>query len=500
MEKLIESGRDLEVKMKRLVSIVMTLCALAAAVFFGLLAGTQFLQLLSGPKALKAGEGFAQASGKYISYEAAYPVASCVEEYYSGDATRVRTTGFVVYDEQRQAFLYIIVPDDGAGQLKDIIWNLHLVTEMRAGKDMEPVSVSGTLEPMPEDAVRRAMRALEDSELLSLYSSLTYSGEIADSDYELYAGDAYGQTAYEAMTMALDPEWQQAEWYCIKKNTVSGLGTAEIWICILAAGVSLLLFFARLIMLIAGGGKNTEKNTAAVSGGKVEQLLNAQLPWVREWCRRDMEKNVRYAYLAVVGAVVVLGAIGVIAGSFEQALTLHVPLGVLIGEGMAVLFWLTQRERSNPAKILARLRKGMKKQLPGEAEQEEFAEDALEAGGEWSFGERNKDSEIHGIVGSRYWFTFSTLGAVTIAQVSKLKRIKTEMVSGEIKVNKVRTQYMFFMIQFFYQNTNPKKACDCGFSFQSNEVGGRALEMMKKRVGDSVEIEEGFSKDVKYSM
>jgi len=486
--------------MKKLVSIVMTLCALAAAVIFWLSAGTQFLQLLSGPKALEAGEAFGQASGKYITYEAAYPVASCVEEYYSGDETRARTTGFVVYDAQRQAFLYVVVPDESSSQLKDIIWNLHLATEMREGKDMEPVSIKGTLEPMEEAAVRKVMRALEDSELFSLYESLSYSGEIAASDYALYAGDTYGQVACEAMTMVLDPEWQQAEWYCIGQNTVSGLKISEIWISILAAAASLLLFVIRLIMLVTGGGRRKGESTSAASGSKVEQLLSAQLPWVREWCGSDTEKNIRYAYLSVVGAVVVLGAIGIFVGSFEQALALHLPLGVLIGEAMAVIFWLAQRGRANPAKIIAGLKKGIQRQLPDAADQERFAEDALEAGRQWSFGERNKDSEIHGVIGSRYWYIFTAMGAVTVVDVSKLKKIQTEMVAGEIRVNKVRTQYMFFAIRFFYQNTNAKKTCECEFSFQSNEVAGLALDMMKKRVDESVEIEEGFSKNVKYSM
>ena len=153
--------------MKKLLSIVVTLCALAGAVFFWMLGGAQWLKMKAVAETLGADEEFSQAEGKYISYEAAYPVASRVEEYYSGDPDRVRSTGYVVYDAERQAFLYVIVSDRDTGRLSNLMWNLKLTSEMRAAKDMEPGEIDGSLERMEPEAVEAALEALADSEIAS---------------------------------------------------------------------------------------------------------------------------------------------------------------------------------------------------------------------------------------------------------------------------------------------------------------------------------------------
>ena len=68
--------------MKKLPDIVVMLCALGAAVLLWLSSGPQFLKLVQGPVPLGEGE-LARAEGEYVFYEAAYPVASFVDEYYS---------------------------------------------------------------------------------------------------------------------------------------------------------------------------------------------------------------------------------------------------------------------------------------------------------------------------------------------------------------------------------------------------------------------------------
>ena len=101
--------------MKKLLNILITLCLIASVVGCWMIAGDSFRKVLDGAEVLAEGESFAQAEGKYISYEAAYPVGSYIEEYYSGDPDRVRTIGYAVYDEDRQAFLYIVVSDRECG-------------------------------------------------------------------------------------------------------------------------------------------------------------------------------------------------------------------------------------------------------------------------------------------------------------------------------------------------------------------------------------------------
>ena len=94
-QKKISTERKTE--MKKIRNIVTMVCALAAAAALWMQAGSAFMKLQAGAEPLDSETEFGQVRGEYISYEAAYPVGVCVEEYYSGDPDRVRTYGYVVY-------------------------------------------------------------------------------------------------------------------------------------------------------------------------------------------------------------------------------------------------------------------------------------------------------------------------------------------------------------------------------------------------------------------
>ena len=155
--------------MKKIRNIVTMVCALAAAAALWMQAGSAFMKLQAGAKPLDSETEFGQVRGEYISYEAAYPVGVCVEEYYSGDPDRVRTYGYVVYDMERQTFLYIVVPEQYDGRYSSLLYNLQLAVELRAGKDMTPAREEGSLELMDQAAIDHAMAALEESEIVELY-------------------------------------------------------------------------------------------------------------------------------------------------------------------------------------------------------------------------------------------------------------------------------------------------------------------------------------------
>ena len=107
--------------MKKLLDIVVTLCALAAGIVLLVLCGGPFLKLQTGARALGASDTLAEAEGEYVTYEAAYPVASCEAEYYSGDPDRVKKMGYVVYDEARQAFVYIVIDEQDDARLSNLL-------------------------------------------------------------------------------------------------------------------------------------------------------------------------------------------------------------------------------------------------------------------------------------------------------------------------------------------------------------------------------------------
>lgn len=469
--------------MKKLLSIVVTLCALAGAVFFWMLGGAQWLKMKAGAETLGADEEFSQAEGKYISYEAAYPVASRVEEYYSGDPDRVRSTGYVVYDAERQAFLYVIVSDRDTGRLSNLMWNLKLTSEMRAAKDMEPGEIDGSLERMEPEAVEAALEALADSEIVSLYSSVQSS----DGNYKAYCSDEYGK-AMEAMCKVLEQGATQTEWYSIEYGNINGMASSDAVICILAAGLSLLIFVFRLIGLFTGGRKSSDSKLSD-SASKLDRFFAAQRDWVEEWCDYSMNRGRRLGYLSLLGSVVIFLAIGILVKvPTQKLLVFYLPLGVLLGEIVGLMFWFGQKSQSKPAKLMKRLRKNLCKELPSAAEQEDFAEDMLNTGSEWRFREKTKESLQEGVVGSRYWVSLLWNGRTTVIDSEKLDRIETATISGTVRSGKVRVSYLSYAARFYYRNATPKKTCDKALSFESEDTIGLFMVLVRKRVGDTVKI------------
>lgn len=468
--------------MKKFLNIVVTLCMIGCAVGFWMVGGSRFLVLQSGPETIGDG-AFSQAEGKYISYEAAYPVASSAEEYYSGDPDRVRTMGYVVYDEQHRAFLYVVVPDQDSGRLENLMWNLKLAVELRAGKDMSPATVEGTLEPMEDSVVERVLAALEDSEVIRLYND--FQGEAAYK--EAYFADEYGKVM-EDMCLNLDKVLQQTEWYCIEHGVMDGLERSDVWICILAAGVSLLIFVIRLLSLFAGG-KKKDIALPAPSGSRMEQFYARQREWVEEWCEYNLNRGRRLAYLAVIGSVVILVGIGIfVKVPTQRLIAFYLSLGLLLGEIIGAIFWLGQKGQSKPEKILKKFAGHIGKALPSAAEQEIFAEDILAAGKEWEFREKTKSTMVQGVVGNHYWVAMLWNGIVTIVDSEKLGKIETETISGTVRSGKVRVSYQSYAVRFYYKSAKPKKFCDAALSFDSKDNQRNFIALARKRVDGNVEF------------
>ena len=472
--------------MKKILNILVTLCLVAGAAGLWIIGGDGFAKLQAGPEVLGSEEGFAQAEGKYISYEAAYPIASHVEEYYSGDPDRVRTTGYVVYDEGRKAFLYIIVSDRENGELKDLMWNLHLASEMREGKDMTPYTVEGTVEPMEQEMQEHVFEALEESEIIELYEDVQ-----GDAVYrETYFGDVYGQVMEEMCdTWKQNP--QQGEWYYIQTGVINGMEIADIWICILAAGLSLVLAVVRLIGLFTGGRKTTG-DSASLAPAKMGEFYAVQREWVEEWCEYNLGRGRRLAYLSVVCSIVIFVAIGyLVKVPTRRIVAFYLPLGLILGEIIGLMFWLVQKSQSKPNKILRKFAKRIGKLIPSAAGQEDFAEDILQAGKDWTFREKKKDSMLQGVVGSRYWICLKWNGFVKIVDAERVGRIETATISGQVRSGRVRIRYVSYEVSFFYRNAEQKKQCDELFTFENRETLDRFMELVRKRDSGNIDIMAG---------
>lgn len=468
--------------MKKALDIAVTLCALGAAVGLWLMAGQQFLKLQGGAEPLGQQE-FGQAQGRYVSYEAAYPVAMQVEEYYSGNPDRVRRTGYVVYDEARKEFIYVVVSDKDDNDFKSLMRKLDAVAEMREGRSMEPVPVKGTLRALDEADARQIAEVLEESDMVDLYGGLQGQKEY----FETYYGDSYGRLMLQ-MCQELQQNGGQADWYVLENNKIDGMELYEIWIAFLAMALSLLIFIGRVILLLRGDGKKTGRELPE-SADKTERLVEAQRGWLADWCRSSKDRGRRQIYLTVVGCVAALVAIGLwVNPTLERTLVLHLPLGLLFGETVAVLFWLTQRGRTNPDMLLKRMRKCLDKTFPSSGERERFAEDILEAGPEWDFQERKKDSVIHGTLGSRYWAVFFGTGAVTVVDSDRIGEVESEHITGQMRSGKARIRYDYYVVRFFDRNSANKKTCDKEISFQTEDGKGDFMILARRRKGEEIKI------------
>lgn len=467
--------------MKKLLDIVAMLCALAAGIGLLLLCGRPFLTLQAGAQALGTETEFAKAEGEYVTYEAAYPVASCEAEYYSGDPDRVKKMGYVVYDEARQAFIYIVIDERDDARLANLMYYLGLNVEMRDGKDMTPFVAEGSLELMDSASVRQVRKVLDKGKVANLY--LTYSNDGDFTSY--YFGDRYGEVM-KGMCALLSGE-QQSEWYMIECGSVEGISKGKIWLCMLTALFSLIIFVCSLISLLKG-----KKEDSVVSGraGFMGQLLDAIGRRMAEQCAQRLNRTQIMAYLAAAGITCGLTVLGFVVGlTFSEVLVFHFPLGLLLGEIVGVVLWKAQSGQSKPQKIVKNVEKEIKRQLPQPAEQEAFAEDIVSAGSEWDFTEQAVSEPMtYGTVGSRYWAKFAEFGAVTIVDSARLAKIETEKVSGSVRVNKVRTYYHSYEIRFFYQSAEVKKHFDKAISFNLEETAGLFMTLVRRRVGEKVEI------------
>lgn len=467
--------------MKKVLDIVVTLCALAAGVVLLVLCAGPFFKMQAGAESLGTSGALADAEGKYVTYEAAYPVASCEAEYYSGDPDRVKKMGYVIYDEARQTFVYIVIDEQDDARLSNLMYYLGMNVETREGRDMTPFVAEGTLQPMDSASVKKVQKALDNGKVAGLYLAYYNDGDLTS----YYFSDQYGEVM-KGMCALLN-EGQQSEWYCIEEGSIDGMSKGQIWLCMLTALFSLLIFVCSLISLLKG---KKEENPVSGKTGWMGQLLDAIGRRMAQQCESRLNRTMLMAFLTAVGVTGILILIGLAVGlTFPEVLVFHFPLGLLLGEIFAVVLWKAQSGQSKPKKIVKKIETAIKRQLPQPAEQEAFAEDIVSADNEWDFTEEfGSEPMIYGTVGSRYWAKFTEFGLVTIVDSARLAKIETEKVSGSVRVNRVRTYYQSHEIRFFYQSAEVKKRFDVAFVFNLEDTAGLFMTLVRRRVGEKVEI------------
>lgn len=443
--------------MKKPAHAAIALAALAITAFFFLLAGEEFMQKLSGPGPLQSQDTFHSAEGAYVLYEAAFPVAQYAAEYYSGDQDRVRQYGYVFFDEERQQFITIFVPDSAKGDLNRLLKAVHQPEGVGSPKNKTPIPVQGTLNQLADSEIQNVLAALQDKE---------------------------SQTTEAMAVLAAS----QSDWYFIRLNTINGFTSFQLWLCAGAALVNLFIFLILLIQLVKPAGKADRK--AAGSGTKFQQAIELQRPWVTRWCNKYQKNTCRSILLTVIICLALLIAIGFfVKAPIPYILTVHLPAGLLLGELVGIVVWLTQAKLFKPNKILALLAKNCKNILPDASMQEELGQNIIDAQEQWSLVETSKAKCTCVIVGEHFWAAFQGNGTADLVDSRRVEKIETETVAGEIRSGRYRSSYKYYAFRFFLRESKRKKGWDQQISLDGEDAAGKFAALIKRRVGDSIEIE-----------
>lgn len=469
--------------MKKLVHIGIILCSAAIAVFFWLMAGSNFTKMQTDLEPLGSDESFADAEGQYISYEAAYPVASWVEEYYSGDPDRALYTGYVIYDVSRDTFLCIIIPEDKDPGFESLFWNMRHDAEVRAGEDMSPIAVNGSLERATPEQARQAENALGESRILEQYTSF-----MGDESYmkAYFGNDEYGKTLGSMCQKLLDGK-SQTEWFVLKQGSINNMGTGQIWLCITTACFNVLIFLFSLISLFRGGKTETAQ-TSASSGSMEDRFFAAQRIQSEEWYAFSLKRAQRNAILGIVITLAIFIAISFLAKSTDRLMTMYIPLGLLIGEIVALMFWWSQAGLCRPEKIMKRMKKCLEKELPDTSARSAFMEEYVNTEQKWAFREKTIEGMQWGKAGEQYLSSFLWNGGVTVINMAQLDEIETETRNGTVESGKVKVHYVSYEARFFYRNDRSRRKPDKFIIFNLEDSMGFLLTLVRKRVGDNVTI------------
>lgn len=450
--------------MKKVMDILATVFMLVAAVGFFLLGGGNFLKMMSGAEPLKTGESFAEAEGKYITYEAAYPVGSYEEEYYAGDPDRVSKLGFVLYDETRQTFLYMTIAQQDSGRLTTLMRDRRRSAETLAKYNVkiEPVTVEGSLVRMDASMIKHAQTALKDR----------------------HTEDESLEAIWDTLAAT------QKDWYMIEYGAVGGLETMDIWLCTLAAGLSLLIFIFRLIGMFTKGKKQEELSNSFNS--RYEQFFAMQRGRIQEWCEHTRYRSNRSYYITVICTTVGVAAIGFLAGyTFKGVMVRHLPLGLFFGEIVCIFCWLTIKKRTDWKHIFKKIRKNLDKEFSSAGQQDEFAQDYLDSSREWEYEGKGKDSMTFGVLGNRYWTLISGLGNVTVIEAGMVNRVTTYVDSERVSYGKYRGRVISYVAKFFMRDKEGM-VYERNYLFPTEAAMDAFAQLLKRRVEGRIEVvEEG---------
>lgn len=399
-------------------------------VFFAVLTGGEFLKMAAGAVDAEDYLTLEELDNRYITYNMTGSIASYAEEYYSGDPSRVSKIAYIVYDEELQTVFKIVIPE--------------------RKKSKKAVNVSGSL---------------------MLFTDTAEIGRIQEVLQDALTGDDE-----EIINLAMT----QTKWYVLEDGYVGGFSAANLWICAVVIILNIVFFLICLFSLV-----RQSKDSFVSGGSSVEKLLSRQRTWLEPWCEAGRKSRSLQGILWIIGATAVLTALGFIVGaSTMDVLTMHLPIGLCIGELCGLPLLLGTGRAFSPDKILKLYQNNLGKEVPQGTDLDALAEELLEAEAQWSVTEKRKEKIRYAILGERYWIVFCEGGLVRVVDSEQTAQIKSEEVSGQVRNGKFRMNYIYYAVNIKYRNSDKKKDWDVMISFDSEDTAGHFMQLARKRLGD----------------
>lgn len=212
--------------------------------------------------------------------------------------------------------------------------------------------------------------------------------------------------------------------------------------------------------------------------------------WIEEIDRKTKAMIIKYCGLMIVGCVVVLGAIGLLAGGTVDiaGMLRNMLFGLIFGVVVAILtICLTVRKPSKP--YMKRLKESTEALTPGEREEmasQMLSQDVV------CFNYKAVDkTEERILLSQNYLLSSSAKGEFVLVNLNQLDRIETDLrdTSYIVRTNgtRVTVNDAVFVITFFYKKISDgkKEEADAVCVFPDRQTRDEVVRYIQERTAEN---------------
>ena len=217
--------------------------------------------------------------------------------------------------------------------------------------------------------------------------------------------------------------------------------------------------------------------------------LEKERAWIAEIDRKTKAMTIKYCVLIIVGCVVVLGAIGLLAGGTIDigGMLQNMLIGLVFGLVCAILAFCLTGKPSKP--YTKWMKEGTEALTPGE--REEMASQMLSPDVICINHKAADKTEKRILISQNYLISSSTRGEFTLVNLRKLDRIETDLrdTSYTVRTNgmRVKVNDAIFVISFFYKkiSNGKKEQEDALCTFTDRQIRDQVVQYIQERTEDN---------------